>query len=87
MQPEPGIRLLLIDDHAVARNGVRLTLGSGLRGFKDSLEGKDADARVANVAGAVYTQIPLPMQVSRLAVTVKAGPLTGQRPAWAARPG
>ena len=30
MQPEPGIRLLLIDDHAVARNGVRLTLGTGL---------------------------------------------------------
>lgn len=31
MQPEPVIWVLLIDDHAVARNGVRLTLGTGLR--------------------------------------------------------
>ncbi|WP_250491017.1 hypothetical protein [Caballeronia sp. INML2] len=37
MQPEPGIRLLLIDDHAVARNGVRLTLGSGLRAQQPAL--------------------------------------------------
>lgn len=37
MQPEPVIRVLLIDDHAVARNGVRLTLGTGLHDRHPSL--------------------------------------------------